>query len=239
MRKFITMLLAMPLMALGQTKTLVSVERVFPKIDKVLEFEKALAAHAQKFHKGDWQWRVYEIESGPDYGGYHITEGPTTWTASDTRGNLGTEHNNDWNKNVAIYLTDRGSALYAEYVDSLSTIAMGEYSDKIVLNHLYPKPGMVVNVIDLVKQMKKVWTAGNETVAVYSSVGSGAPEITTVTRLKQGLKEMEPGFRKPTPVRFNDVNGDGSWTKYLDDYAKYVERRWSELLFYRADLSSK
>jgi hypothetical protein len=205
----------------------------------VLEFEKALAAHAQKYHKGDWSWRVYEIESGPDAGGYHITEGPTTWTASDTRGNLGSEHNNDYNKNVAIYLTDRGTSMYAEYVDSLSTIAMGEYSDKIVLNHLYPKPGMVVKVIDLVKQMKKVWTAGNETVAVYSTVSSGDPEIVTVTRLKQGLKELESGYRKPTPVRFNDTNGDGSWTKYLDDYAKYVERRWSELLFYRPDLSSK
>jgi hypothetical protein len=239
MRKLFAILLALPLIGLGQTKDLVSVQRVFPKVDKVLEFEKALAAHAQKYHKGDWSWRVYEIESGPDAGGYHITEGPTTWTASDTRGNLGSEHNNDYNKNVAIYLTDKGSSMYAEYVDSLSTIAMGEYSDKIVLNHLYPKPGMVVNVIDLVKQMKKVWTAGNETVAVYSTVSSGDPEIVTVTRLKQGLKELESGYRKPTPVRFNDTNGDGSWTKYLDDYAKYVERRWSELLFYRPDLSSK
>ena len=239
MRKLFAILLALPLIGLGQTKDLVSVQRVFPKVDKVLEFEKALAAHAQKYHKGDWSWRVYEIESGPDAGGYHITEGPTTWTASDTRGNLGSEHNNDYNKNVAIYLTDRGTSMYAEYVDSLSTIAMGEYSDKIVLNHLYPKPGMVVKVIDLVKQMKKVWTAGNETVAVYSTVSSGDPEIVTVTRLKQGLKELESGYRKPTPVRFNDTNGDGSWTKYLDDYAKYVERRWSELLFYRPDLSSK
>ncbi len=39
---------------------------MFPKADKVLDFEKALAAHAQKYHTGDWKWRVYEIQSGPD-----------------------------------------------------------------------------------------------------------------------------------------------------------------------------
>jgi hypothetical protein len=41
------------------------------------------------------------------------------------------------------------------------------------------------------------------------------------------------------PERFNAANGAGSWDTYLADYAKYVENRWSELLFYRADLSSK
>ena len=72
----------------------------------MLEFEKALTAHAQKYHTGDWKWRVYEIQSGPDAGGYHIVEGPNSWDEIDKRGNLGSDHNNDWNKNVAIYLTD-------------------------------------------------------------------------------------------------------------------------------------
>ena len=39
-----------------------------------------------------------------------LTEGPTSWEALDTRGNLGTEHNDDWNKSVTIYLTDKQSA---------------------------------------------------------------------------------------------------------------------------------
>lgn len=60
-------------------KNVIHAQRVFPKIDQVLEFEKALANHAQKFHSGDNQWRVFGIQSGPDYGGFHIVEGPKSW----------------------------------------------------------------------------------------------------------------------------------------------------------------
>src|SRR5438046_4450128 len=139
MRKIALLCMLIPMMAMAQKKNVVNVNRVFPKVDKVLEFEKALAAHAQKYHTGDWKWRVYEIQSGPDAGGYHITEGPTSWAAFDSRGNLGTEHNNDWNKNVAIYLTDRNEQSYSVYVDSLSTVALTNFSDKIIISHSYPK----------------------------------------------------------------------------------------------------
>jgi hypothetical protein len=239
MRKFFFLILLFPVLGMSQTKNVFNTTRVFPKADKVLEFEKALTAHAQKYHTGDWKWRVYEIQSGPDAGGYHIAEGPTSWVALDSRGNLGTEHNNDWNKNVAIYLTDRSEQSYSVYVDSLSTVPLGNYSDKIIISHTFPKPGMINGAIDLVKKLKKVWMDGNETVAVYQGAVSGEPQIATVTRLKEGLKELASDFRKPLPERYNAANGAGSWDAYLADYAKYIERRWSELLFYRADLSSK
>jgi len=57
--------------------------------------------------------------------------------------------------------------------------------------------------------------------------------------MKAGLKELDPSFRKPLPERFNEVYGAGAWDYYLTDYAKNIESRWSELLFFRADLSSK
>ena len=93
MRKLFLFCMLLPLLGVSQTKNVVSVTRVVPKVDKVLEFEKALTAHAQKYHTGDWKWRVFEIQSGPEFGAYHITEGPLSWEAVDGRGNLGTEHN--------------------------------------------------------------------------------------------------------------------------------------------------
>jgi hypothetical protein len=238
MKKFIFCLLLIPVLGMGQ-KSVINSSRYFPKVDKVLEFEKALTAHSQQYHKGDWAWRVFEIQTGPDAGGYHVTEGPASWESIDTRGNLGTEHNTNWNKTVAIYLTDRGSSGFYEFHDSLSTIGLTDWADKIMITHTFPKPGMIVNVIDLVKKLKNVWVAGNEKVAVYQATGSGAPQIATTTRYKNGLKELAPGYRKPIGVMFESVNGAGSWNSYLQDYAKYVESRWSELLFYRAELSSK
>jgi hypothetical protein len=238
MKKMIVFLLLIPALGMSQ-KNVVNATRVFPKADKVLEFEKALAAHAQKYHKDDWAWRIFEIQSGPDAGGYHITEGPASWESIDTRGNLGAEHNTDWNKNVSIHLADRNSSSYSVFNDTLSTVGLTDWADKIMINHMYAKPGMIGEVLGLVRKFKPVWTAGNEKVAVYQAVGSGEPQVTTVTRLKNGLKELAPGFRKPMAERYNAANGSGSWEYYLQDYAKYVERRWSELLFYRADLSSK
>jgi hypothetical protein len=239
MRKFLFVLLLIPTLGIGQTKNVVNTTRMFPKADKVSDFEKALAAHAQKYHTGDWKWRVYEIQSGPDAGGYHIVEGPASWDAFDGRGDLGAEHTDDWNKTVSIYLTDKVEESFSVYVDSLSTVAIGNYSDKIILNHMYAKPGMIGGVNDLVKRLKKVWMDSNENVAVYQSVISGEPQVVTVTRLKDGLKELSDDYRKPMSERYNAAYGVGSWETFLADYSKYVESRWSELLVFRADLSSK
>ena len=100
--------------------------------------------------------------------------------------------------------------------------------------HAYPKTGMINKTTDLVKKLKKVWEASKESVAVYTGVASGEPQIVTVTRLKNGLKELDPSVLKPLPERYEATNGEGSWNYYLEDYAEAVERRWSELLFYRA-----
>ncbi len=241
MKKLLFLLLLIPVLGISQSKNVLNVFRAFPKVDKVLEFEAAIAAHAQKYHIGDWKWRVWEITSGPDVGGFMISEGPTSWTAFDTRGNLGTEHNNDWNKNVAIYLTDRQGAEtgYYVYQDTLSTVALTDFAKNIIITHMYPKPGMIVEARDLIQKQRKVWMAGNESVAVYNVANSGAPQLTIVNRLKGGLKELETGFRAPFPTRFDAANGAGSWDYYLEDYSKYIESRWSEMLELRADLSSK
>ena len=239
MKKMLALWLLIPFIGMSQTKNVVTASRYFPKVDKVLEFEKALANHAQKYHTGDWKWRVFEIESGPDAGGYHITEGPNSWEQLDGRGNLGAEHTNDWNKNVAPFLTDKYSSIYSEYQEELSTIALGDFTDKIAINHIFPKPGSGGKVEELLKKIKKAWTAGNQTVAVYVSSSSGPTQYSLVTRYKQGLKERDKNFRKPFKERYEATNGEGSYENYLESVRQYIDHSWSEILFMRADLSSK
>jgi hypothetical protein len=151
----------------------------------------------------------------------------------------GAEHKLDWNKNVAIYLTDKTSGGYSVYIDSLSTVALGDFSDKINIAHVYPKIGQSDNVVNMIKKLKKTWTSVGITVAVYSASSSGAAQYTLVTRYKQGLKERAVGFRKPFKEAYEGVNGEGSYTQYLKDAAEYINENWSELLFMRKDLSSK
>ena len=239
MKKFFLLMLLIPVLGMAQTKNVVNTTRVFPKGDKVAEFEKAIANHAQKYHTGDWKWRVFSIETGPDAGGYNIVEGPSTWEANDSRGNISAEHLEDWNKNIAPLLNDRGSAGFGEYSTDLSTVALTDYTDKVSLYHIIPKPGKLAQLLELVKNLKKVWVADKESVAVYESASSGTPSITIAYRMKNGLKEMAESYRKPLPERYNDVYGAGSFTTFTQKFADIVESRWEELIFYHADLSSK
>jgi hypothetical protein len=239
MRKIFLLCMLIPVIGISQNKNVLNTFRVFPKNEKLLEFEKAFTAHAQKYHTGDWKWRVFSIETGPDAGGFHVIEGPLSWDQFDVRGDLGAEHTADWAKNVAPLTVDRGSSAYVEFNADLSNVALTDYSDKIIINHMFVKPGMILQATDLVRKLKKVWMANNESVAVYNPVGSGAPQMITVTRLKGGLKELATGYRKPMAERYNAVHGEGAWHYYLMDYSRSIESRWSEMLSFRADLSSK
>lgn len=238
-RTLLLFIMLAPFAGFGQAKNVISTHRVFPKVDKVMEFEKAIAAHAQKYHSGDVHWRVFEIQTGPDFGGYQITEGPKSWASEDERGIISPDHQADWNKSVAIYLTDRQSANYVVYMDSLSTVALGDFSDKINISHVYPKVAQSDNVVNIIKKLKKTWSSVGMTVAVYAASGSGPAQYTIVTRYKQGLKERAADFRKPFKQAHNEVHGEGAYEQYLKDVAEYVQESWAELLFLRKDLSSK
>jgi hypothetical protein len=236
---FLCFMMLLPMVGMAQTKNVISTHRVFPKMDKVMEFEKGLAAHAQKYHTGDVSWRVSEVVSGPDAGAYHIVEGPTSWEGEDARGDLGEKHMEDWYKKVSMFLTDRQTKGYSVYIDTLSTIAMTDHTDKFNISHIYPKIGQGDNVVAILSKLKKAWAAAGMTVAVYAVSSSGPTQYAVVTRYKQGLKERTPGFRKPFKEIFEGANGAGSWAKYLNDITLYVDEQWSELLFVRKDLSSK
>ena len=239
MRKFLFAMLALPLFALSQNKTVVSVNRVFPKPDKIQAFEKALGDHAQKYHKGDYFWRVFFIESGPDAGGYHITEGPCSWDAVDKRADISAEHTADWDKMVQPYLTDKSSNSYSVYRADLSSVPLTEYSDKIAINHVFYKPGYQPEMEEAFKLLKKTWAASGQSIAVYESSGSGEPQYAVVTRYKQGLKERERDFRAPMKDRYEKENGTGSWVKYNDVLKTAVDHSWAELLTLKPAMGSK
>jgi len=239
MKRICFLLMLIPVVGISQQQNVINASRYFPKADKVMEFEKALTAHIQKFHSGDWKWRVYDIQTGPDAGGYHITEGPKSWEEFDKRGNLGDDHIKDWNKTVAIYLTDRYSSTYAVYREELSTVALGEYSDKIIVTHVFPKIGMGNKTEESLKKVKKAWASGSQTVAVYSSAASGQYEFALVSRLKNGLSDMEGGKGKSFKERYEEANGEGTHEIFLQRIGQTTDHSFSELLFYRADLSAK
>jgi hypothetical protein len=224
---------------MAQDRNVVSVTRVFPKSGKVEAFEKALTAHAQKYHKGDFAWKVFTIESGPDATGYQIVEGPSTWDAIDSRGDISKAHTADWTLTIAPLLQDRGSVAYSVFRPDLSTVNLTDYSNKLAINHVFYKPGYVDEVEDIIKKLKKVWEAGEQSIAVYEASSSGEPQFIIVTRYKQGLKERDLGFRKPMKERYAEINGENSWADYIKGVKNTVDHSSSELLFFHPELGSK
>src|SRR6266487_1276603 len=212
MRKLIILWCLIPLFGISQTKNVVSTDRYFPKNDKIEEFEKALATHAQKYHTGDWSWRVYDIMSGPDAGGYMVTEGPNSWEKLDTRGNISPEHNMDFMKNVAPLTTEKNSSAYATFRADLSTVQLTDFVDKIAITHVFIKPGFGLEFEKVIMKAKKAWELGNQTMAVYEASSSGPPQFLIVARYKQGWKERDSSFRKPFKDRYDTANGEDSFS---------------------------
>lgn len=239
MKKLLLLLLLIPLTGICQTKNVVSVTRLHPKPEKTLELEKALTNHAQKFHTGDWKWRIFEIMSGPEVGGYHIVEGFNTWTTMDGRGNLGAEHTADLQKNIGILTLGRGTTDFFLFREDLSTVQPTDYSDKISITHVYPKPGYGPKMEEEIKKEKKLWEASGESVAVYQSHFSGEPQFGVTFRHKQGWKEKENDFRKPLKERYIAMFGVEAYNERLKSIQETTNRWWGEMLTFRPDLSSK
>ena len=230
----------LPFMSISQSKNVVNSQRVFPKISATTAFEKALSAHAKKYHaSGTFKWRVYEIATGPDAGGFHIIEGPGTWDEFDKRGNLGKEHMADWATNVSVLLTEKFEDAYVVYREDLSSTALTNYSNKIAITHTFFKPGYASEMESALKTLKTSWEEGKQNVAVYEISSSGQAGFNIVTRYADGLKERDPQYRLSMKSRYEKLNGAGSWGNYQDMLKKYVDHSWSEILEFRADLSSK
>lgn len=238
MKKFIYLFCFLPLIVKAQSPDIVSVTRFFPKNDKIAEFEKSLKNHANKFHTGNFKWRVYTIESGPDAGGYQAVEMANTWEQIDKRGDLGAEHQADLYKNV-MPLVEKVTSMYITYREDLSSIPLNDFSDKIAVTHVFPKPGKALKVEESIAPLKKTWDDAKQSIVVYEASSSGPVQYSVVTRYKDGLKERSRGFRKPIKERFDGLNGAGTYEKWLDSVAENVESQWGELLFYNAELSSK
>lgn len=239
MKKLLFLGLFVPLFAVCQKPTVISYNRYLPKTDKVLEFEKGLKSHATKYHSAEWKWRVYDIQSGPDAGGYLVIESPKTWDQVDKRGTLGKEHTEDFLKNVLPHTTDKNSLGFVVFREELSSVALTDFADKIAIAHVFPKPGKMFAAEETIKLLKKMWDDSDQSVAVYESSSSGQFHYLVVTRYKQGLKEREFDFRKPMKERYNAVNGEGAYDKFIASTVEDIEHIWAEMLFLNTDLSPK
>jgi len=238
MKKVLLLLMFIPVLAFTQPKEVISAFRVFPVPGKALEFKKALIAHVAKFHTTERKWRIFEVMTGPDAGAFHFVEGPGSWEAWEKSPQITDLHTSDWDKTVEVFISKTTSSGYSTYQAGMSTAKQTDYADNIILTHMYIKPGKIDKAWDIIEKMKKGWELSNQSMAVYSASFSGEPQIITSRRLKGGLKELD-GKSSDFVDNFRKANGPDSWASFSNNYEDTFERRWSEMLMLRTDLSSK
>ena len=219
-------------------KNTISTYRIWAKDGHDAALKAALAAHAQKFHSGNWKWRVSEVLTGPDGGAYMILEGPNSWTDIEGRGDLGPEHQKDYDTNITPHVEKSSPESYATYQESASTVAGGAFStNKVLITRLYPKPGRGNQAYANLKDWKKVWEKCGLNVVVWSSFYSGEPMFSVAGRLKNGFKDLDDStsFRKAADELF----GAGGYDRMQETAALNIEKQVGEIIEFKADLSSK
>ena len=236
MKKLLTALLLFPLMVFGQD--VISIDRFVPKVDKVMDFEKALAAHVQKYHTGQYKALIYFAETGPNAGSYSMVMGPKTWAEWDVL-DMGKEHIADFVQTVLPLADKYLGSYYMVMQPELSSAKAGEFAEKVSITHVYFKPGWDEAYAELLKKAKAVWEKEGETVAVSRSNFSGQPQFQIAYRHKQGLKEKAPDFRPPFKQRFIATYSEGEYNEAIKLIRDAVDHTSGEILSMRKDLSSQ
>jgi hypothetical protein len=201
-------------------------------------FKTALAAHAQKYHKGDWSWRVGEIVSGPSGGAYHITEGPFTWTSFDGRADLGAEHQKDFDTNILVHTEKVTPDTYSTYEPELSTTGATKWSNKVIIIRYTAKPGKGWQLDDALHFMKEVNTKRQLATAVWHSAYSGENTYSLVYRLKDGWKDLDTDIATTKAVA-NELRGEGGYMHLQCDLAESCESIVAEMVEFKPELGSK
>ena len=249
MKKLTCLLLAMALpvaVVVGQdakksaapTKPIViSSYRVVPKPGHAKQLEAALSAHAKKYHKGDFSWRIGEVMSGPEAGAYHITEGPSSWTSIDGRGDLGAEHTKDYETTVLPHVEKSLPDRFMTYQTALSTVGATQWTNKVAVQHMVQKPGRGAAITEAMTKWKAIYEKAGLNVAVWRTSWSGETTFALVFRLKDGFKAFDspPEFRKVADELF----GAGAYDKLQQAAADNYSQIWSELIEFKPDLASK
>jgi hypothetical protein len=230
----------------AQTKSLVSVLTVTPKIGQEQNFEKGWVAHLKKFHQADTTNRrsVFEITSGTRTGSYYIVDGGLSWADMDVERANNKEHDLDFTSNVSSTLeSESGDMIYRE-ADSLS-YNQNVQAGKFLLTAYHAKTGKQNDVTDEIKRSIAVDKKINSPVsfAGYIQMLAGSkPVVVIVRNLKEGFKELDPDYYKGLNDQFQaayiEMYGQAQWDKRMTAIADLTDLTEQEMMKYREDLSS-
>lgn len=196
-----------------------------PKADKFTELEKSMAAHNEKFHPEGTPYdsHIWMVQTGPHGGELLWAMGPCTFTQLDDRPSA-EDHEKDWNENVKPLLDGASDLAYWKLDKEASYKPEMDGSHPKVVWALYKlKPFEEYRFDELLKKVAKVYKEKNYPYgfSVYKSqfdTENGYDLVIETMFDKWSFFDREMTFKKD----FDEVHGEGSWYKLMEEYKEVV-----------------
>ena len=230
----------------AQTRSLVGVSTVTPKLGQVANFESAWKAHVAKFHKADTTNRrsIFEITSGPHTGSYYLVSPNMSWADFDIERTTEKAHDLDYASTVTTTLESESGLSIYRWADSLS-YRPDVQASKFLLTAYHIKAGKQSDLTDEVKRSiavnKKINSSTSYDGYIMTLSGS-TPQVVIVRHLKEGFKELDPDFIKTPTDQFKnayiELYGPPAWERRMNLIPTITDLVEVEMMKFRADLSS-
>ena len=199
--------------------TMFSTEQIKPVKGKEKEFETAVLAHNEKYHKeGTHQAWLRQIVTGPKAGSYVWISGPKMFSDFETRPGAGA-HADDWTNNVDPYVKYYGTVEFWKMNDKLSFTAPDSENDKLsqiwfidVENGAWEKFNEALTKAVAVN--KKIGTDTFQTFNTSFSGGDGRDVALVFPFGKWSDLDIDDPFMED----FEELHGEGSWQIFLDEW---------------------
>lgn len=196
-----------------------STEQIKTVKGKEKEFESAVKAHNEKYHKeGTHKAYLREILAGPNAGSYAWISGPKMFSDFESRPGKGA-HADDWTNNVDPFVKHYGTVEFWKRNEELSFTAPDSENDKMseVWYIDVEKGAWEKFNATLAKAVAVNAKIGKDSFHTYNTSFSGGDgrDIALVFPFgKWADMDIEDTFMKD----FEELHGEGSWKTFLDDW---------------------
>lgn len=232
----------------SQTKNLYFVGLMQPKIGQTQAFEAAWKAHLTKYHNGESKRQVFEIVSG-DYAGYYqLAEGPLGYADMDIDMPDAKAHDLDISSGISPKIAVEKFGNTYRWLDTLSYNYKDVTASKYIQTNYYVKPGKMPEFMKEVRRgviiNEEIKNPASNRAYVLTYAGS-KPVLVIRTALKDGFKQLEPGYSPSTTAAFKaayiNKYGQSEWDNNRapgTSVYNFVNEMETMLVKHRPDLSS-
>jgi hypothetical protein len=192
-----------------------------PKIGQTQAFESAWKIHLAKYHNNTSKRQVYEIVSGDNAGSFQLVDGPIGFADMDVEAPDSKAHDLDISSTISPKIAVEKLGSTYRWVDTLSHNYNGLTATKYTQTNYYVKPGKMPEFMKEIRRgviiNEAIKNPSSSRAYVLTYAGS-KPVLVIRTALKDGFKQLEPGYLPSTTAAFK--------TAYV---SKYGQSEWDTM----------